>query len=95
MSAEKQTTGEAVYVDDIPKMKNELHLAFVLSSKARAKILNIDASSATKEAGVIAFYSSKDISPQKNVYRMIYEMDEWLFAADEVHCVGQIIGKKY
>ena len=95
MSADKQTTGEAVYVDDIPKMKNELHLAFVLSSKARAKILNIDASSATKEAGVIAFYSSKDISPQKNVYRMIYEMDEWLFAADEVHCVGQIIGKKY
>ena len=94
-SADKQTTGEAVYVDDIPRMKNELYLAFVLSSKARAKILNIDSSSATKEPGVIAFYSSKDISPQKNVYRMIIETDEWLFAAGEVHCVGQVIGKPY
>ena len=91
-SADKQATGEAVYVDDIPRMKNELHLAFVLSSKASAKILRVDASRATQQEGVVAFYSSQDISPQNNLYRMIYEWDEWLFADDEVRCVGQIIG---
>ena len=92
-SADKQATGEAVYVDDIPSMKNELHLAFVLSSKAHAKILQIDGSQALQEKGVVGFYCSKDIASQSNVYRMIYEMDEWLFAEDVVQCVGQILGK--
>jgi xanthine dehydrogenase/oxidase len=37
-SADKQATGEAVYVDDIPRMAKELHLGFVLSDHAHAKV---------------------------------------------------------
>ncbi|KAF0560333.1 putative xanthine dehydrogenase [Gigaspora margarita] len=40
VSAMKQTTGEAVYVDDIPKIEGELYGALVTSQKAHAKILN-------------------------------------------------------
>lgn len=91
-SAEKQTTGEAVYIDDIPRMKDELYLAFVNSQKAHAKLVNIDASEAMKMDGVVAFYSHKDIDPKQNFYCMILERDEWLFAQDKVECIGQIIG---
>ena len=61
-SADKQATGEAIYIDDIPRMKNELHLAFVTSSKAHARLVNIDATEAlSSDEGVIAFYCHKDI----------------------------------
>ena len=91
-SAEKQASGEAVYVDDIPRLKDELFAGFVLSSKAHAKILNIDPSEALSSKGVVGFFCHKDIQPENNIYRMIYETDEWVFADGLVQCVGQIIG---
>ena len=91
-SAEKQATGEATYVDDIPSMKNEKYLAFVLSTKSHAKIEDIDASQALQMQGVTAFFCHKDIDRQNNKYTMVLEPDEHLFAEDYVYCVGQIIG---
>ncbi|RXG50817.1 Xanthine dehydrogenase [Armadillidium vulgare] len=61
VSAIKQTTGEAKYVDDIPHFENELHGALVLSEKARAKIVSIDSSEALKMEGVEGFFSAKDL----------------------------------
>ena len=40
-------------------MKNELHLAFVTSKKAHAKLVDIDATEALTDEGVIAFYCHK------------------------------------
>ncbi|RXG72356.1 Xanthine dehydrogenase/oxidase, partial [Armadillidium vulgare] len=62
VSALKQTTGEAAYIDDLPKFDNELHAAFVISTKVHAKILNIDPSNALKLEGVEGFFSAKDLS---------------------------------
>ena len=42
-------------------MKTELHLAFVTSKKAHAKLVNIDATEALSVEGVVAFYCHKDI----------------------------------
>ena len=63
--------GEAIYIDDIPRMKNELHIAFVLSSKAHAKLLNIDATHALQSKDVVDFYCAKDINPVNNRYTMV------------------------
>ena len=41
-----QTTGEAVYVDDIPAYPGQLEAAFVLSTVGNAKLSSIDASEA-------------------------------------------------
>lgn len=91
-SAYKQVTGEAIYLDDIPKMDNELYLGFVLSSKAHAKILDIDASEALNQPGVHAFYSSKDIKEKdRNIIGPVFH-DEFMFAEDIVTSVGQTIG---
>ena len=60
-SAYKQATGEAIFLDDIPSYENELHAAYVFSSRAHAKIMAIDSSAAMEMEGVEAFFSAKDL----------------------------------
>lgn len=91
MSAFKQTTGEAIYLDDMPKWENELYLALVLSSKAHAKILSIDPSDALKLEGVHRFFCAKDLSGHANEVGPIFH-DETVFVKDKVTSQGQIIG---
>lgn len=91
MSAFKQTTGEAVYCDDMPKWQNELYLSAVLSTKAHAKILSIDASEALKLDGVHRFFSAKDLGDHENEIGPIIH-DEYVFVRDKVVSQGQIIG---
>ncbi|XP_011180964.1 xanthine dehydrogenase [Zeugodacus cucurbitae] len=90
-SALKQATGEAIYCDDIPRHENELYLALVLSTKAHAKLLSIDASEALKQPGVHAFFSSKDLSDYENKVGTVFH-DEEVFASETVYCQGQVIG---
>ena len=87
----KQATGEAVYCDDIPKHENELYLALVLSTKAHAKLVSIDATEALQEPGVYAFFSAKDLSPEKNKIGPLFP-DEEVFISATVTSQGQILG---
>lgn len=52
--------GEGAFVDDIP-LFNPLHVAFVRSPFARARIVSIDASAARSHRGVAAVYTCDDI----------------------------------
>ncbi|GAB0088992.1 Xanthine dehydrogenase [Sergentomyia squamirostris] len=90
-SAFKQATGEAIYCDDMPRFENELYLAFVLSSKSHARILNIDPTKALALPGVVAFYSAKDIPKDRNMIGPVFH-DEELFISETVTSQGQIIG---
>uniref|UniRef100_A0A1B0D5Q3 Xanthine dehydrogenase n=1 Tax=Phlebotomus papatasi TaxID=29031 RepID=A0A1B0D5Q3_PHLPP len=60
-------------------------------SKSHAKITNIDASEALALPGVVAFYSSKDISSDRNSVGAVFH-DEELFISDIVTSQGQTIG---
>lgn len=90
-SAFKQATGEAVYCDDIPRFQNELYLGMVLSTKAHAKLISVDATEALQQPGVHAFFSKKDISDDANHIGAVFH-DEELFVKDKVTCQGQLIG---
>ncbi|CAF4893179.1 unnamed protein product [Pieris macdunnoughi] len=90
-SAFKQTTGEAIYCDDMPMIEDELYLAFVLSTKAHAKLISVDAQEALKQPGVIAFFSAKDLTPEQNAIGAIFH-DEELFISEKVTSQGQTIG---
>lgn len=91
VSSYQQATGEAIYCDDIPHSDNELFLAFVLSSKAHAKIISIDASAALAVPGVERFFSDKDIPHGLNKFGPVVD-DEEYFASQFVNCHGKIIG---
>lgn len=91
MSAYKQATGEAVYCDDMPKFENELYLALVLSTRAHAKLLSIDAAEALRLPGIHAFFSAKDLTPDQNQMGAIYK-DEEVFVSTKVTSHGMTIG---
>jgi xanthine dehydrogenase/oxidase len=92
LSALKQCTGEAQYTDDIPVQKNELYGCLVLSTKARAKILSVDAEAALDLPGVYDYVDHRDLpSPAANWWGAP-KSDEQFFAVDEVFTAGQPIG---
>ena len=92
VAAMLQCTGEAQYTDDIPVQKNELYGALVLSTKARAKILSINADAALELPGVSDFVSHKDLpNPEANWWGAPI-CDEQFFGVDEVHTAGQPLG---
>jgi xanthine dehydrogenase/oxidase len=92
LSGLKHATGEAVYVDDMPTLQNEGYGALVLSTRAHAKIISIDASNALSMPGVYTFVCHKDLpSPKANFWGAI-ALDDVFFAVDEVVAYGQPIG---
>ncbi|ELU05348.1 hypothetical protein CAPTEDRAFT_170733 [Capitella teleta] len=91
VSSKQQTTGEALYVNDIPHCDGELFMAFVLSSKAHAKINNVDVSVALGMPGVTDYIDYHNV-PGSNSTGYYIAKDEEIFASDEVHHVGTIIG---
>ncbi|XP_071454952.1 xanthine dehydrogenase isoform X2 [Hetaerina americana] len=91
MSAFKQATGEAVYCDDIPHYENELYLSLVLTTRAHAKIIKVDAAPALAVEGVHAFISASDIDPKRNSFGPIIH-DEEIFVTSTAYSTGQVIG---
>eukprot|EP00040_Diaphanoeca_grandis_P018555 m.97622 g.97622 ORF g.97622 m.97622 type:complete len:1296 (+) comp26995_c0_seq1:59-3946(+) len=90
VAATKQSCGEAIYVDDMPRQEGELQSALVLSRCAHGNIVSIDATAALAMVGVKGFYTSKDV-PGHNETGPIFK-DEEVFAAKKVTCMGQPIG---
>jgi len=86
------STGEAVFVDDMPSLKNELFMEFVTSTEAHAKIKKVDASQALAIPGVKHFISVKDVPEGKNQFATVGDKDELIFAEDFALYEGQPIG---
>lgn len=89
-SAELQASGEAKYVDDIPKSSGTLHAALIMSEKPHAVIKSIDASQAKCMPGVAAIFFAEDIPGVNSIGPVV--QDEEIFATSLVTCVGQPIG---
>lgn len=93
LSAYKQTTGEAIYCDDMPKWENELYCGLVLSTKAHAKVLSIDPSEALKLPGVHRFFCAKDLHGHANEVGPIFHDEKVFLGVDDiVTSQGQTLG---
>ncbi|HLJ93229.1 MAG TPA: molybdopterin cofactor-binding domain-containing protein, partial [Gemmataceae bacterium] len=88
-SARQHVTGEAVYLDDLPPLRNELLVDFVGSPLAHARIRSIDVSAAVRQAGIIAAYTFADV-PGQNTFGPVFH-DEELLAQAVCHYIGQPI----
>uniref|UniRef100_A0A8C6EJW0 FAD-binding PCMH-type domain-containing protein n=1 Tax=Microcebus murinus TaxID=30608 RepID=A0A8C6EJW0_MICMU len=84
-SAIKHATGQAVFIDDMPPIDQELFLAVVTSTRAHAKIISIDISEALALPGVVDVITAEDVPGDNN------HEGEILYAQNEVICVGQIV----
>ncbi|XP_052048190.1 aldehyde oxidase 4 [Apodemus sylvaticus] len=81
----KHATGEAIFVDDMPPIDQELYLAVVTSTRAHAKITSLDVSEALACPGVVDVITAEDVPGDNN------HGGEIFYAQSEVICVGQII----
>lgn len=91
-SALAQVTGEAKYTDDLPMPPPPglLHGALVMSTKAYARLVSVDATAALAVEGVVRFISYKDVPGGNKIGAVV--KDEECFATQEVHHVGAVIG---
>jgi xanthine dehydrogenase/oxidase len=91
LAALKQTTGEAQYTDDIPKLANELSGCLVLSTKAHAKIKSVDYSAALDIPGVVDYIDHNDMPTKEANHWGAPHFEEVFLAEDEVFTAGQPI----
>ena len=94
-AADKQVSGAAVYIDDLPRLDGELYLGLVVSSRAHAKLLSVDPSPALAMDSVEEWVDHTSLEGERNKFSTAIVRDELLFAEKEVHCVGMIIGEDW
>ena len=87
--------GLAHYVDDI-RLPDTLHVAFVRSVYAHARVSNVDISEALKAPGVVAIYTGKDVAkigpvPCASALPDLKVPDHRVLAQDKVYFVGHPI----
>jgi xanthine dehydrogenase large subunit len=80
-------TGEALYIDDITPIADELFVEFVGSPTASGKIVSVDVAEAKKLPGVVGVYTYRDVLGH-NLFGPVI-CDEPFLAEDRVDYVGQ------
>jgi xanthine dehydrogenase large subunit len=88
-SAHLHVNGSAAYTDDIPEPRDLLHVAVGLSSKAHARIRNIDLDEVVAATGVVAACTAADIQGVNNCGPVV--ADEQILAADLAEYAGQAL----
>lgn len=86
-SAHLHVSGQARYADDDAEPVDMLHLAFGLSTEARARIASMDLSAVRAFPGVVAVYTAADIPGENNVGPIAH--DDRVLADGEVVSHGQ------
>lgn len=81
-------TGQSEFIDDRPRMANEVLLGLVLSTEAFAEILSIDFKDALKVDGVHGVFTGRDF--HHNLWGSIFE-DQPFLADKKVQYVGEAI----
>lgn len=87
-SAHTHVTGQSEFVDDRPKLSNEVHVEVLFSPHAKAKIKKINIEKALKHPGVKGIFLGKDF--HENLWGTIFR-DQPLLADTEVNFAGEAI----
>ena len=86
-SALGHVTGEALFVDDITPVKNELIVDFISSPVAHGNIKSLNSKELAQQDGIAGVFTHEDI-PGENLYGPVVQ-DEPILASDIVQYVGQ------
>ena len=92
-------TGQALFIDDLD-LPGMLHVAFVRSNEAHARLLSVDASAARERPGVVAVYTAADLGaywkpgpllvpPPPLERKVFHQRTQVPLARDKVRHVGE------
>src|SRR5256885_1061749 len=87
-SARGHVTGESIYIDDMPPLKNELIVDFFWSPVAHGRIRSLGLERAREVDGVAALFTYRDL--HCNLFGPVIS-DEILLSEDKVTFIGQPI----
>src|ERR1700681_2589531 len=94
---ERLITGQTNWTDNI-QLPGMLHIAFLRSPSAHARIISVDASAARNEPGVIAAYSGADFADEQGSLPCAWPVtpdiiipDHPPMATEEVRYVGEAV----
>lgn len=87
-SAHTHVAGLSEFVDDRPIMRGEYFMEVVYSTRAHAKITNIDISKTKNDPSIVAIYTAKDV--KHNIWGTIFK-DQPLLADQVVQFAGEPI----
>ncbi|SDO76314.1 xanthine dehydrogenase, molybdenum binding subunit apoprotein [Ralstonia sp. 25mfcol4.1] len=88
-SAHLHVAGTATYTDDIPELAGTLHAALGMSTKAHARLKNVNLDRVRKAPGVVAVLTVDDIPGVNDCGPIIH--DDPILAKDVVQFIGQPI----
>ena len=88
-SADKQVSGDAIYIDDKLEFPNQLHVYARMSDRAHAKILSIDTSPCYEFDGVAIAITAKDVPGNLDIGPVV--SGDPLLADDLVEYYGQAV----
>lgn len=92
-SAAMHCSGEAIYVDDIPKPARMLHAVLLLSDRANCRLMGVDKTAALDIEGVVdvvMYEDLKNIGGSNKLGPIV--KDEEVFCSGSIRNVGTVIG---
>ncbi len=90
LDAEYHVKGLTRFLDDLPELQGTLYAKVFYSKSAHGRMVAMDLSEASGYPGVVRVFTSRDIPGENQIGGII--PDEPLFAAGEVHYIGQPVG---
>jgi xanthine dehydrogenase large subunit len=88
-SAHLHVSGQAAYTDDLPEPRDLLHVAVGMSTRACARLGNVDLGAVLSAKGVVDVLQAADIPGVNNCGPIVH--DEQILATDHVGYAGQAI----
>ena len=86
-SAVGHVCGTADYIDDLPRLQNELYVGFAGSPVACGELTSVDCDAARQVEGVVAVFTCEDVGPH-NIFGPLFQ-DEAFLAQERVVYYGQ------
>lgn len=92
-SGELHCSGEAIYVDDIPKPEKMLHASLVISDRCNVRLKSTNKKKALEIPGVVNIFFYNDLAALGGSNKLgPIVKDEEIFVTEEVRHVGAVIG---
>ena len=90
-SARGHVSGTALYIDDLPEPAVTFHVAPIMATRARGRLLSLDVEAVRASEGVVAVLMAGDVPGCNDCSPVDFDVDP-IFAGETISFHGQVVG---
>jgi len=90
-SARGHVSGKALYIDDLPEPAVTFHVAPIMATSARGRLLSLDVEEVRASEGVVAVLMAGDVPGCNDCSPVDFDVDP-IFASETISFHGQVVG---